>query len=127
VLGLGALTLVRVAGVVALAGLLWAPLGVWIGMNPRVVRYAQPVVQVLASFPANFLFPLFALGFVRFGLSLEWGGAVLMALGAQWYVLFDTIAGAMAIPNDLREMARNLGVRGPTRWRALILPSIFPT
>jgi NitT/TauT family transport system permease protein len=126
VLGLGALTLLRVAGVVALAGLLWTPLGVWIGMNPRVARYAQPIVQVLASFPANFLFPLFALAFVRFGLSLQWGGAVLMALGAQWYVLFNTIAGAMAIPNDLREMARNLGVRGPTRWRALILPSIFP-
>jgi NitT/TauT family transport system permease protein len=126
VLGLGALTLLRVAGVLALAGLVWTPIGTWIGMNPRVARFAQPVVQVLASFPANFLFPLFALVFVRFGLSLEWGGAVLMALGAQWYILFNTIAGAMAIPNDLREMARNLGVRGVELWRALILPAIFP-
>jgi len=68
----------------------------------------------------------FTVVFVRFGLSLEWGGALLMALGAQWYILFNTIAGAMAIPNDLREMARDLGVRGVTLWRALILPAIFP-
>ena len=68
----------------------------------------------------------FTVVFVRFGLSLEWSGALLMALGAQWYILFNTIAGAMAIPNDLREMARDLGVRGVTLWRALILPAIFP-
>jgi NitT/TauT family transport system permease protein len=126
VLGLGALTLARVVAVVGLAALVWTPIGTWIGMNPRVARVAQPIVQVLASFPANFLFPLFALVFVRFGLSLEWGGAILMALGAQWYILFNVIAGAMAIPNDLREMARNLGVRGAARWHALILPAIFP-
>lgn len=126
VFGLGVLTLLRVATVVGLAALVWTPVGIWIGMNPRVARFAQPAVQVLASFPANFLFPLFALVFVRFGLSLEWGGAILMALGAQWYVLFNTIAGAMAIPNDLREMTRNLGVRGVALWRALILPAIFP-
>jgi NitT/TauT family transport system permease protein len=126
VLGLGALTLLRVAAVVGLATLVWTPIGTWIGLNPRVARVAQPIVQVLASFPANFLFPLFALLFVRFGLSLEWGGAILMALGAQWYILFNTIAGAMAIPNDLREMARNLGVRRLSLWRALILPAIFP-
>ena len=126
VLGLGALTLLRVAAVVGLATLVWTPIGTWIGLNPRVARVAQPIVQVLASFPANFLFPLFALVFVRFGLSLEWGGAILMALGAQWYILFNTIAGAMAIPNDLREMVRNLGVRRLSLWRALILPAIFP-
>jgi NitT/TauT family transport system permease protein len=126
VLGLGVLTLLRVAVVVVLSALVWTPVGTWIGMNPRVARFAQPMVQVLASFPANFLFPLFAIVFVRFGLSLEWGGIVLMALGAQWYVLFNTIAGAMAIPNDLREMTRDLGVRGVTLWRALILPAIFP-
>jgi NitT/TauT family transport system permease protein len=126
VLGLGLLTLLRVAAVVGLAALVWTPVGVWIGLNPRVAHVAQPAAQVLASFPANFLFPLFALVFVRFGLSLEWGGAILMALGAQWYILFNTIAGAMAIPNDLREMTRDLGVRGVALWRALILPAIFP-
>jgi NitT/TauT family transport system permease protein len=126
VLGLGGLTLLRVVVVVALAALVWTPIGTWIGMNPRVARFAQPVVQVLASFPANFLFPLFTIVFLRFGWSLQWGGALLMALGAQWYLLFNTIAGAMAIPNDLREMAQDLGVRGASRWRALILPAIFP-
>jgi NitT/TauT family transport system permease protein len=126
VLALGMLTLLRVIIVVAVAALVWTPIGTWIGMNPRVARFAQPVVQVLASFPANFLFPLFTVLFVRFGLSLEWGGALLMALGAQWYILFNTIAGAMAIPNDLREMTQDLDVRGVARWRALILPAIFP-
>jgi NitT/TauT family transport system permease protein len=126
VVGLGMLTLLRVAAVVGLAALVWTPVGVWIGMNRRIARIAQPAVQVLASFPANFLFPLFALLFVRFGLSLEWGGAVLMALGAQWYILFNTIAGATAIPNELREMTRDLGVRRGALWRALILPAIFP-
>lgn len=126
VLGLGALTQVRVAGVVGLATLVWTPVGVWIGLNPAVARTAQPIVQVLASFPANFLFPLFALAFVRLGLSLEWGGVVLMALGAQWYILFNTIAGAMGIPGELRDMARSLGLRGAARWHALILPAIFP-
>jgi NitT/TauT family transport system permease protein len=126
VLGLGALTLLRVVVVVALAALVWTPIGTWIGMSPRVARFAQPLVQVLASFPANFLFPLFTVVFLRFGLSLQWGGALLMALGAQWYILFNTIAGAMAIPNDLREMTQDLGVRGASRWRALILPAIFP-
>jgi NitT/TauT family transport system permease protein len=124
--GLGSLTLLRVVVVVALAALVWTPVGVWIGMNPGVARVAQPVVQVLASFPANFLFPLVALVFVRRGLSLEWGAVILKALGAQWYILFNTIAGAMAIPNDLREMARDLGLRGAVLWRALILPGIFP-
>lgn len=126
VLGLGALTLLRVAGVVALSAVLWTPVGVWIGLNPRVAQIAQPVVQVLAAFPANFLFPFVTIAFLRFQLSLEWGGAILMALGAQWYVLFNTIGGAMGIPNDLHEMARDLGLRGWSRWRALILPGIFP-
>jgi len=127
VLGLGAITLLRVALVVVAAAVVWTPIGTWIGMNPRVARFAQPVVQILASFPANFLFPVFAVVFVRFGLSLQWGGILLMALGAQWYILFNTIAGAMAIPNDLREMTRDLGVHGVPLWRALILPAIFPS
>jgi NitT/TauT family transport system permease protein len=126
VVGLGALTLVRVAVVVAASALVWTPVGVWIGLTPQAARVAQPIVQVLASFPANFLFPLVTLVFLRFHWSLEWGGALLMALGAQWYVLFNVIAGAMAIPNDLREMARNLGLRGAVWWQELILPGILP-
>jgi NitT/TauT family transport system permease protein len=127
VLGYGALTLSRVAVVVAVSTLLWTPVGVRIGLNPRVSRTAQPVVQILASFPANLLFPLVTVALLRFHLSLEWNATFLMALGAQWYVLFNAIAGAMAIPNDLREMARDLHLRGWSLWRALILPAIFPS
>ncbi len=126
VVGLGGLTLLRVVAVVAFSGLVWTPVGVGIGLSPRAAQVAQPVAQVLASFPANFLFPFVTIVFLRVHLSLEWGSAALMALGAQWYVLFNTIAGAMAMPNDLREMARNLGIRGWLRWRVLILPAIFP-
>ncbi len=126
VVGLGALSLLRVALVVVLSAVIWTPVGVWIGLTPRVAQVAQPIVQILASFPANFLFPFVTIVFLRYHLSLEWGGALLMALGAQWYLLFNCIAGASAIPNDLREMARDLGLRDPLRWRALIFPGIFP-
>lgn len=126
VFGLAGLTLLRVAAVVAFSAAVWTPIGVWIGGNPRVARFAQPIVQVLASFPANFLFPFVTIIFLRQQWSLEWGAVLLMTLGAQWYLLFNTIAGAMAIPNDLREMARDLGISGVVRWRALILPAIFP-
>ena len=102
------------------------PVGVKIGMSPRLARYAQPVVQILASFPANFLFPFFAAFLIATGISLNFGGIVLMALGAQWYILFNTIAGAISIPSDLREAMDNFGVRGWQRWRRLILPGIFP-
>ena len=118
-------TLGRVILLTLISTLLWVPLGVAIGFNPRLARLVQPVVQFLASFPANFLFPFATLFFIRAGISLNVGSILLMALGAQWYILFNTIAGAMSIPNDLREMARNLGLRGWQRWRALIIPGIF--
>jgi NitT/TauT family transport system permease protein len=123
---LGLLTFARVIVLVAAATLVWVPIGVRIGSSPRLARIAQPVVQILASFPANFLFPLATWLFVRTGLSIDLGGILLMALGAQWYILFNTIAGAMAIPTDLREAMDNLRVRGWQRWRRLIIPAIFP-
>jgi NitT/TauT family transport system permease protein len=122
---LGLLTFGRVLVVVAVSTLVWVPIGVWIGMNPRMLRCAQPVVQVLASFPANFLFPIATAVFVATGISLAFGGILLMALGSQWYVLFNVIAGASAIPNDLRESAAVLGLSRRLRWRALIGPAIF--
>jgi NitT/TauT family transport system permease protein len=126
VLGDGLVTLVRVVVVVAVSALVWTPVGVWIGMNPRVSRVAQPIVQVAASFPANFLFPFVTIFMLRTGFPIELGAVPLMALGAHWYILFNTIAGAMAIPNDLREAAATLGLSRRLRWRALILPAIFP-
>jgi NitT/TauT family transport system permease protein len=122
----GAATFGRVAVLLIVASVIWVPAGVWIGMNPRVSRLAQPVVQVLASFPANFLFPFAAAFFVATGISLNIGGILLMALGAQWYILFNVIAGASAIPSDLREATRLMGLGGKLRWQRFILPAIFP-
>ena len=126
-LGLGLITFGRVIVLVIAATLIWVPVGVWIGLNPKVSRLAQPVVQVLASFPANFLFPIATAVLVSTGISLNWGGIVLMSLGAQWYILFNVIAGASSIPNDLREAAANLQLPRILWWRRLILPAIFPS
>lgn len=122
---LGLATLARVIVLVAVATVIWVPVGVKIGFSPRLARIAQPLVQILASFPANFLFPLVTWFFLKTGLSINIGGMLLMALGAQWYILFNTIAGAMAIPSDLREAMDDLGVRGWQRWKRLIIPGIF--
>lgn len=123
--GLGVITLLRVIVVVTLASIIWVPIGVWIGLSPKVTRYAQPIVQLLASFPANFLFPLVTVLLITSGMSLDLGGIFLMALGAQWYLLFNVIAGAAAIPNDLREVATNLGLGPWQKWRTLYGPAIF--
>src|SRR5579863_4572962 len=122
----GLATFGRVVVLIVVATVIWVPAGVWIGMNPRVSRLAQPVVQVLASFPANFLFPFAVAVFVAAGVSLNFGGILLMALGSQWYILFNVIAGASAIPSDLREATRLMGLRGVLRWRRFILPAVFP-
>ncbi|MGW7580601.1 ABC transporter permease [Kitasatospora sp. NPDC054768] len=123
---LGLATLARVVVLVAVATVVWVPIGVKIGFSPRLTRIAQPVVQVLAGFPANFLFPLVVWLLLRTGVSIDLGGTLLMALGSQWYILFNAIAGAMAVPADLREAMDDLGVRGWQRWRRLILPGVFP-
>jgi len=122
----GLITFLRVVVVVVAATLIWVPVGVWIGFNPRVAQFMQPIVQVLASFPANFIFPFAMVIFLGLGLSLNFGAIVLMALGTQWYVLFNVIAGASAVPSDLKEAMDNLGVHGLDRWRRLIGPGIFP-
>jgi NitT/TauT family transport system permease protein len=122
---LGAATFGRVCVLLVFATLVWVPIGVWIGLDPRVARLAQPVVQVLASFPANFLFPFATLAFIHFGISINIGGILLMSLGAQWYILFNVIAGASAIPSDLREALDVLGVHGWQRWKRLIIPGIL--
>jgi NitT/TauT family transport system permease protein len=122
----GAATFGRVVALVVIASAIWVPVGVWIGMDPKVSRLAQPIVQVVASFPANFLFPIAVAVFVAWHISLNVGGILLMALGAQWYILFNVIAGASAIPSDLREATRLMGVTGWLRWKNFILPAIFP-
>jgi NitT/TauT family transport system permease protein len=122
---LGAATFARVCVLLVFATLVWVPVGVWIGLNPRVARLAQPIVQVLASFPANFVFPFATLVFIDLGISINIGGVLLMALGAQWYILFNVIAGASAVPSDLREAMEVLDVHGWQRWKRLIIPGIL--
>ncbi|MER3434063.1 MAG: sulfonate ABC transporter permease [Leptolyngbya sp. ERB_1_1] len=122
---LGLLTLLRVVILLIFASVIWTPIGVAIGFNPRLARLLQPVVQFLASFPANFIFPFATLFFIRANISLDWGSILLMALGAQWYILFNSIAGAMSIPTDLREMATDVELKGWKRWQKLIIPGIF--
>jgi NitT/TauT family transport system permease protein len=126
IFGLGALTLLRVMVVVVGATLLWVPVGVRIGMSPRFARVTQPGVQVLASFPAQLLYPFAILIFVVAHLPFEIASILLLALGSQWYILFNTIAGASAIPTDMREMATQFRLPRVQRWKEVILPAIFP-
>jgi NitT/TauT family transport system permease protein len=124
--GAAGLTFGRVALAVVLATLWTVPAGLAIGLSPRLARLLQPVVQVVASFPAPLVFPLIALGLQAIGVTLGWGSVLLMLLGTQWYVLFNVIAGAMAIPADLREAARSYRLpRGQLFW-TLYAPAIFP-
>ena len=124
-LGLGA-TFLRV-NLTLLLGALWTiPAGVVIGFNPRLARIAQPLAQIAASVPATALFPVVLLLLIRVGGGLGIGSIVLLLLGTQWYILFNVIAGAIAIPTDLKECCSVFCMTGIQRWKRLILPGIFP-
>ena len=122
---LGLLTFLRVLILMVVCTIVWVPIGALIGMNPRISRYLQPLVQILASFPANFIFPFVTMIFIIWRIDINWGSILLMALGTQWYILFNVIAGASAIPDDLLEMSRSLGQNRWQRWKTLILPALF--
>jgi NitT/TauT family transport system permease protein len=124
-IGLGA-TFLRV-NLTLLLGALWTiPAGVAIGFNPRLARIAQPLAQIAASVPATALFPVVLLLLIRVGGGLGIGSIVLLLLGTQWYILFNVIAGAIAIPTDLKECCSVFRMKGIERWKKLILPGIFP-
>jgi NitT/TauT family transport system permease protein len=126
VLGLGALTTLRVFVLILLASLVWVPIGVWIGLRPEVARIAQPVAQFMAAFPSNLLFPVFVAAIVRWKLNADVWLSPLMILGTQWYILFNVIAGASSMPGEMRQVATNLGVRGWLWWRRVALPAVLP-
>jgi NitT/TauT family transport system permease protein len=120
------LTLTRVLCAVALSTLIAVPIGVWIGSNPKLAQYMMPITQIAASFPSPLVFSnLFAL-IVLVGGNLQWGSVILMMLGTVWYILFNVISGASAIPQDLRACTQLTHLRGWQRWRTLWLPGIFP-
>jgi NitT/TauT family transport system permease protein len=121
-----ALTFLRVNSALILGALWTVPVGVAIASNPRLARFAQPVVQIAASIPATALFPIILLFLLRLRGGLEIAAMLLMLLGTQWYILFNVIAGAMAIPTDLKEAAQIYRFGSWDRWRHLLLPGIFP-
>jgi NitT/TauT family transport system permease protein len=123
---LGLFTLLRVIVLMALAALVWVPVGVWLGLRPAWARRVQPLAQFLAAFPANLLFPPIVLMIVAFHLTPDIWLTPLMVLGTQWYILFNVIAGAAAFPGDLREAADNFRVAGFMWWRRVMLPGILP-
>jgi NitT/TauT family transport system permease protein len=123
---LGFATLARVVVLIAIATLIWVPIGVWVGTRPRVANFVQPIAQFLAAFPANLLFPIVVSGIVAWQLNPNIWLSPLMILGTQWYILFNVIAGAAAIPAELRSVAVNLRVRGWLWWRRVALPAVLP-
>jgi len=125
-LGGAGLTFLRVNAALLLGSLWTIPVGVAIGFNPRLSQVLQPIAQIAASFPATALFPLILVALERVGVGLGLGSVVLMLLAAQWYILFNVIAGAQAIPSELREVARLFRFGDLQRWRTVILPGIFP-
>jgi NitT/TauT family transport system permease protein len=124
--GYGFITLARVVVLIALATLIWVPVGVWIGLRPKLAERIQPLAQFLAAFPANLAFPVFVVVIARFGLNANIWLSPLMILGTQWYILFNVIAGASAFPTDLREAAGSFHLKGWRWWIKVILPGIFP-
>ncbi|MGL6029265.1 MAG: ABC transporter permease subunit, partial [Legionella sp.] len=123
---LGAATGTRVIILIIISSLIWIPVGVWIGLRPRIAQKIQPVIQFVAAFPANLFYPLFVIAIVKYHLSVEIWVTPLMILGTQWYILFNVIAGASTIPRDLYLAADNLGLKGWIWWKRLALPGIFP-
>ncbi|MGF6859248.1 ABC transporter permease [Paraburkholderia sp. CI3] len=123
---LGLITLLRVVVLIAIASVIWVPVGVLIGLRPALAEKMQPLAQFLAAFPANLLFPVFVIAIVRFHLNPDIWLSPLIVLGTQWYILFNVIAGASSYPNDYREAAKNFHIRGWQWWRQAMLPGIFP-
>jgi NitT/TauT family transport system permease protein len=123
---LGALTALRIIVLIVIASLIWVPIGVWVGLRPQLAERVQPIVQFLAAFPANLVFPAVVVLILKYELNPEIWLSPLMILGTQWYILFNVIAGTTALPTDLKLVASNLGLRRWLWWRRVIWPAIFP-
>lgn len=122
----GCLSLLRTFGAIAIAAIWTVPLGVMIGMKPKVANILQPIIQIAASIPATALFPIIIYFLLKIGGGLGFGSVFLMLLGTQWYLLFNVIAGASSIPQDLKDITELYKIKGFRKWKVLILPSIFP-
>jgi NitT/TauT family transport system permease protein len=125
-LWLGCLTMLRVVVLIILVSLIWVPIGVWIGLRPRVAAAVQPLAQFLAAFPANLIFPLAVVIIARWDLPPDIWLSPLIVFGTQWYILFNVIAGASAFPTDLKFAAANLHLKGWQWWKRVMIPAILP-
>ena len=123
---LGLATLSRIVVLIAIASAIWVPVGVWVGTRSRVAELVQPVAQFLAAFPANLLFPIAVSLIVVLKLNPNVWLSPLMILGTQWYILFNVVAGAAAIPAELRAASTNFRVSGWLWWRRIAFPAVFP-
>jgi len=123
---LGAITALKIFILILVTSLIWVPIGVWIGLKPAAQRFFQPLTQFLAAFPANLIYPLLVTLIVQYDLNPNIWTTPLMILGAQWYLLFNVIAGAANIPNDLKLTVRNFGLSLRLQWKRLFFPAIFP-
>jgi NitT/TauT family transport system permease protein len=119
-------TLIRVLVLIFLASLIWVPISVWIGLRPRYAEAVQPIAQFLAAFPVNLLFGAAVSLVLAFNLNPNIWLSLLIIFGTQWYIVFNTIGGAAAFPNDLREAATNFRVHGWQWWKQVMLPGIAP-
>jgi NitT/TauT family transport system permease protein len=124
--GLGFLTMIRVFVLIAVASAIWTPIGIYVGLRPKLAGIVQPVAQFLAAFPANLLFPVAVYAIVTYSLNPDIWLSPLMVLGTQWYILFNVIAGASTLPRELRDAGTNFGVGGWLWWRKIALPAVFP-
>lgn len=123
---LGFVTALRVTILILISSIIWVPIGVLVGSSPRASQIVQPVAQFLAAFPANLLFPIVVLAIVKYNLNVNIWVSPLMILGTQWYILFNVVAGTMALPKNLRQAVRTINVSGWLWWKKFILPGIFP-
>ena len=126
VLFLGGVTAIRVMVLILVSSLIWVPIGVYVGLSPRASQIVQPIAQFLAAFPANLLFPLVVICILKYHLNVNIWVSPLMILGTQWYILFNVIAGTMAVPKNMHYAVGTLNVRGWLWWKKFILPGIFP-
>ena len=123
---LGLATLSRIIVLIALATIVWVPIGIWVGTRPQFANVVQPIAQFLAAFPANVLFPVAVSLIVAFKLNPNIWLSPLMILGTQWYILFNVVAGAIAIPAELRAAGANFRVRGWLWWKRIAIPAVLP-
>lgn len=126
VIFLGSITAIRVISLILLSSLVWVPIGIRIGLNPRLSQAIQPLIQFLAAFPANLFFPFVTFFILRYHLNVNIWISPLMILGTQWYILFNVIAGTTALPKHLHHVVGTLNVSGWLWWRRFMLPGIFP-